>query len=135
LKIQKQNKIISTWALVMSILAILLCIATFLSFNFLHNVSCSYIGDKNDLLLEKFEGIKNRFTDLYIWLGFFVSLVIGAFVINVINSKNTAREQAREAFEEVHKKYKEDLDVIAKARLDAELELKIIREANSLLIK
>ncbi|MBX2916187.1 MAG: hypothetical protein KF856_13030 [Cyclobacteriaceae bacterium] len=44
---------------------------------------------------------KTRFVDLYIWIGIFVALVTGGFVLITINANSTAKKQAIEELEKL----------------------------------
>jgi hypothetical protein len=62
---------------------------------------------------------KTRFTDLYIWIGIFIALLTGVFVLVTINANSVARKQAIEELEKLSKMI-EDLGTKA-VRVEAQL--------------
>ena len=71
---------------------------------------------------------KTRFSDLYVWIGLFVTFVTGGFILVTINANNVAKKQAIEELEKL-KNMIENLETKAiglEAQLnEAETKLKI----------
>jgi len=71
----------------------------------------------------RFESINTRFSDLYIWFGFFITILAGVLVLNWINAKNVAKKQAEEELKEIKDKFKSEFDTIVKRKIEVETSL------------
>ncbi len=127
----RRNTSVLIFSVIVSTLGLLISIALFI--HIVYNPTT--LPDKDFLpnetiLTEKINSVNARISDIYIWYGFFVVLMVGGFALNWSNAKHTAREQAREQaqaeIEVLKKRYLEDLENLNGLRLQSEQNMAII---------
>ena len=124
----KENKINSKlkWCFSLSILAIIISVTSCI---IIYSYLCSFYSYlnsgiiKDQIVVAKFESINTRFSDLYIWFGFFITILAGVLVLNWINAKNVAKKQAEEELKEIKDKFKNEFDTIIKRKIEIETSL------------
>ena len=76
MKEDKKNNCYLKWCFILSILAIIISIISCIVINFNIDSFNSYLSKgviKDQVITANFETIKTRFSDLYIWFGFFIT--------------------------------------------------------------
>jgi len=124
----KENKINSKlkWCFSLSILAIIISVTSCI---IIYSYLCSFYSYLNSGIITdqiataRFESINTRFSDLYIWFGFFITILAGVLVLNWINAKNVAKKQAEEELKEIKDKFKSEFDTIVKRKIEVETSL------------
>lgn len=110
----KMSYVISISAIGISLVS--LVIIYFKLNHFVDYINSSSISDK--IIEAKLESINMRFTDLYIWIGFFISLLAGVLVLNWFNSKNVAKEQADKELSDIKSSFEKEFAYVEKVKFD-----------------
>ena len=102
----RNNRI--NWSIVISSLAMLVSITSVIiaylkACSFLNYINGSPIAET--VINAKFEAINTRFGDLYIWIGFFITLLIGVVILNWFNATNVAKSQAEKELSSLKKRF------------------------------
>jgi len=87
------KKELATIAIIISIVSILICVLLLFSLHYCFS-SNTHLHNEHAVLLEKIQGVNSRISDIYIWFGFFVTLIAGAFAISYVNANHIAKKQA-----------------------------------------